>query len=203
MKTKLLTLLIFFVSWGVQAQTFTGKVTIDDNALCTNERQYMVKLRLEASGAKEMRISNINQFGPRSPWVPFSTEYEWKLDHNNGDKTVYVMFKNAKGDVSPVATDAILLDTQPPIPGPMKINGGESLTHYSEVLLHFNAREADYMWISNSPEFDDDTNWEPYNKVKHWNLLAGEGKRTVYVQFKDGCGNVGRPISARIAVQYQ
>ena len=51
---------------------------------------------------------------------------------------------------------------------------------------------------------NDGVNWappEPLNHVKDdWELVPGDGKKTVYVRFIDGAGNVGEPVFTSFVV---
>jgi hypothetical protein len=62
-----------------------------------------------------------------------------------------------------------------------------------------NARNADYMLISNTPDFKE-ANWEEYSPTKIWFLDSNIGLKTVYVKFKDKCENESVVISKDITL---
>ncbi|TAD96724.1 MAG: hypothetical protein EAZ97_13595 [Bacteroidetes bacterium] len=184
------------------AKNTDGRMVINDNATCTNHKENKVTLKLDAVNAKEMMLSNTANFvGGGVKWETFSPAKEWKMAQGDGTKTVYVKFKDNAGKESKMVSASIILDTQAPIPGTITMNKGETLVRYSDVLLNFTAKGADYMWVANDKNFSKGT-WEPYEAKKQWNLEDGEGKRTVFVKFKDSCGNEVMPISATVTVDY-
>ncbi|TAD95355.1 MAG: hypothetical protein EAZ97_15610 [Bacteroidetes bacterium] len=183
-------------------------VDIDNNLTCTNNAGNKVLLKIKAKGATKMMISNREKFSPELRWETYEEVREWRLEGMSGTKVVYVKFKDDADNESSVAKDDILLDTQAPISGTVKINDGKTITNESTVLLKLNARDADYMWISNdSKDLEEQNpeqqNWEPYQPIKEWHLTEGAGRRSVYIKYKDSCENkVLRPISASITVAY-
>jgi hypothetical protein len=199
MKSTLLTGLML-ASGLVCAQT-VERITINDNATCTNNKDLKVSLKIEAPGAKEMMLSNNKAF-QGAKWEPFSNNKDWRLEGKNGMIAIFAKFKNAKNEEGKPVSSSILVDTQAPLQGTIKINQGKTLTDNSEVMLYFSAKEADYMMVSNSPKFDDECQWEAYSTPRAWTLLAGSGNRTVYVKFKDSCGNEAKVVTGKITVQY-
>lgn len=80
-----------------------------------------------------------------------------------------------------------------PIPpsGYVLINDGAERTDTEDVTLTIWADpDTIQMKVSNDPELIG-ASWEPFNTMKSWTLLPGEGLRTVYVLFKDAAENIG------------
>jgi len=73
-----------------------------------------------------------------------------------------------------------------PIRGYVKINDGADTTHSRYVTLTLNA-SSDYGSIDSMRLWDekDTTAWLPYDTVTTWTLYEYDGKRRVYVEFKD------------------
>ncbi|MCS7018426.1 MAG: hypothetical protein RMJ87_12310 [Cytophagales bacterium] len=179
------------------------KVIINNNEECTNAANGKVKLDISAEGAKEMMISN-NKYFNNASWEPYKESREWILSPSDGEKTVFVKFRDEAGNESGIASDNILLDTDAPIPGAIKFAGNnQTLTKTTLVTLEFNARKANFMMISNSPRFDDGAIWEPYQASKKWSLRDGAGLKRVYAKFKDNCNNECQPISREITLVYE
>ena len=92
----------------------TGAINIAGGAAAVNST--LVTLNLAASdvqtGVKAMRLSNNGISW--TAWQPFSSSSNWLLPAGNGPKTVYVQFMNKANMVSPVYSDAILLDMTAP-----------------------------------------------------------------------------------------
>ena len=89
-----------------------GTLVINNNAPYTNSQK--VFLDISVAGADEMIISNFANF-PNVSWEPYSESKEWILSSGDGVKTVYSMFRNKLGGISPVITNSIILDTKPVI----------------------------------------------------------------------------------------
>ena len=69
------------------------------------------------------------------------------------------------------------------------INDRSEVTSSPDVSLKIYANGAKQMLISNTPMFNDGANWENFQNIKKWKLQQGQGKRTVYIKFKDAKGN--------------
>jgi hypothetical protein len=78
--------------------------------------------------------------------------------------------------------------------GTVSINGGAEYASSNTVTLTTTASDTggsnvSQMRISNDGTFDTE-NWETYAATKAWTLAAGEGTKTVYVQYRDNAGNL-------------
>jgi hypothetical protein len=124
-------------------------------------------------------------------WEPYVTIKPWTLPSGDGAKTVYVEYRDQAGNVSAPGDDMIVLDTVAPV-GTIVIDGGELYAGITEVELTLSA-DDETSGISQMRFSDDDatwTAWEPYETIKPWTLPAGDGVKTVYVQYADLAGNV-------------
>jgi alpha-tubulin suppressor-like RCC1 family protein len=94
------------------------------------------------------------------------------------------------------------MDVVPPT-GSVRINSGAAYTTTAAVVLTLSAADDNGviagMRISNDGVFDTEP-WESYATSKSWNLIAGEGTKTVYVRFKDLTGNESATMTATIIV---
>lgn len=91
-----------------------GNVSINNGAVSASNAS--VSLNLSYSGSvTDMRFSNNNSSW--SIWESYSTSKSWNLMAAGGDgqKTVYVQFRDGAGNVSSSFADTIILDTTPPI----------------------------------------------------------------------------------------
>jgi hypothetical protein len=88
----------------------------------------------------------------------------------------------------PISTDSV----SPA--GSVKINRGARITRSRTVTLSLNATDpapysgVESMRIKNAG--GSWTSWQPYDTRKGWKLTRGEGKKTAYIQYKDGADNV-------------
>lgn len=84
--------------------------------------------------------------------------------------------------------------------GAMKINNGAGCTESLDVTLDLdrgsNALVTE-MRISEDPLFTG-ASWEPYATTKAWQLSAGYGTKTVYVQFRDSNGQLSNVFNDMI-----
>jgi len=83
-------------------------VIINNNAITTVSQNVSLQLHAEGTAPLSMRISNGLNF-KNSLWLPYAISNYWLLSPGNGVKTVYVQFKNEKGDVLS-AQDSIFLN---------------------------------------------------------------------------------------------
>ena len=88
----------------------TGSVSIDNGRRVTRDRT--VELTLEArdpgpdsSGVTRMRIKNAG--GDWTKWLPYEQRKTWRLSVGEGNKRVYVQYRDLMGNVSDPASDAI------------------------------------------------------------------------------------------------
>jgi hypothetical protein len=86
--------------------------------------------------------------------------------------------------------------------GTIAINSGASYANARAVMLTLACSSAGsgcaWMRFSNNSAWSP---WEPFSKSKSWILPAGDGPKTVGVQFADACGNVSVPSAVPIALQ--
>lgn len=100
------------VNYFVDSVAPAGTITINGGA--TRVRTRWVTLTLSAtdpspaSGVTTMRISNTASGLPAAPWQPYTTTSSWTLT-SGGErtKTVYVQYRDAAGNISATAQDAI------------------------------------------------------------------------------------------------
>ncbi len=90
----------------------TGTISINTNSTYTNTQS--VTLALSAndnlSGVSQMMISNTSDFTGAS-WETYATTKSWTLPSGDGEKGVYVKYKDNAGNESTVVTDTIILKT--------------------------------------------------------------------------------------------
>jgi len=103
-----------------------------------------------------------------------------------------------------VLSDSICLDTQPP-EGYFTINDNASVTKSTAANLTFHLTDLSVtagMQLSNAP-LSDSAPWEPFRAARSWELLPGDGERTVYARFKDGMGHVSGVMTDSIELLSQ
>jgi len=186
----------------------TGTISINSGASVTNSGS--VSLTVSAtdvgSGVSNMRFSNT----PDDPtswggwWTYAADPISWSLSAGDGTKTVGVQFKDSVGNISNTYKTSIILDTTPPFPCSISINAGALYTNNTTVTLALSATDMGsgvaQMRFSNNPTDPNAwSSWANYaTSFSPWTLTAGDGQKTVGVQFKDGAGNVGSAESTII-----
>ncbi|MFC1745363.1 hypothetical protein ACFL35_15320, partial [Candidatus Riflebacteria bacterium] len=156
-------------------------------------RETLVSILITAddpSGIKDVQFSNDgNNY---SAFQPFVSSKTWVLTSGDGNKTVYMRFRDNLGNLGSASTDSIILDTTPPDTGSIVINNNAERVAIRNVNLALTASDALSGIVQMRFKNRDSSKYskpQPYNTSKIWELLDLEGTRVVLVQFKDGAGN--------------
>lgn len=167
------------------------KIMIDNNAEYATDPEMNVSLQLFARGADFMMVSNDPTF-EGAVWEPYQRNKNWKLQGDEGIKTVLVKFKDFAGNTSPPAVDDIILDRTPPTEGSIILDKGQKITNHPDkvVLVKVKAKDAELMQISNTQDFKG-ARWQAYSNLNfNWSLVGDDGLKYVFARFKDKAGNV-------------
>jgi RHS repeat-associated protein len=179
----------------------TGTITINAGAEWTNNLNATLTLSaidpMPGSGVAEMRFCNSREGCAEggagwSSWEPYADTKSWTLYNDEGQRIVYVRYRDAAGNESGVYSDIIKLDTRPPV-GTVSINGDAPATNSRDVALTLSASD-DGSGVSKMRFRNDGGGWSAWKKYrtrKDWTLRDEDGTRTVYVRFRDLAGNVG------------
>jgi hypothetical protein len=175
----------------------TGTIkSINAGALATTSQDVVLTLSAQDATSKVGQISLSNDGQTWEAWQPYTETLEWKLAAGDGQKTVYVRFKDYAGNVSAPVSRSIRLDSAAGSEYGLSINNGALFTNQITVELRLSAPAlTPQMMISNDGGFAGAT-WEPYNSVRSWQITQYGSyvlPRTVYVRFKDASGNVFGP----------
>lgn len=154
-----------------------------------------VPLQLAGSDVATMCISVDSS--ACSNYIAFSSNYtiDWS-SVDDGEKLVYVYYKNNSGVIVASMNKKIILDSVAPENSKVIIKDGNGLTRVLDIF----STGADSMCFSNtSSNIEDCTNWVNYSTSHRWRLASGTGDKTVYVFFKDKAGNTSS-VSASTTV---
>ncbi|MCP4755786.1 MAG: DUF1566 domain-containing protein [Proteobacteria bacterium] len=142
----------------------------------------------------------------------YSRDISFVLSAGNGQKTVYIWFKDATGNISVQASDNIALaydDTSAPTNPFVSINGGNGTADSLAVTLSISADDS----IGVTGYYASETNSTPDATTDGWRdmtadadyseevvyyLSIDDALKTVYVWFKDAAGNVSDNASDSI-----
>jgi hypothetical protein len=110
-------------------------------------------------------------------------------------------YPTASGDWATRVTE-LAIDAHPPV-GTVKINGGATATASSSISLSVAATDdvsgVKEVLVSNDPGMAGATTF-PYSPTVPWVLPAGDGRRSVYVQWRDRLANISAISTASIVV---
>ncbi len=178
-------------------------IRINNGAAYTNKRKVQVEVKSIKSPDNlitEMQIGTDPQL-TNTPWQKYTREkISIELPGNDGEKVIYVRLRDKAGNLSPIESNKIILDTQPPKDCKIVINKGAKYTndHQGRVLINAYTSEPGKMMLCNKPDFKN-ARWENYVKSKKWIIdIVGEGEKTVYAKFRDRAGNESDVVSASI-----
>ena len=184
--------------------TYTDPFVIGNNAFkINNGKKYVNKeeasrVQLSLTGLSDVTqmCVNVDSAGC-SNYVTFANSYtlDWSGEAD-GEKVVYVYYKNSAGEIVASMNRRIIIDTKAPSGNSFSIGDGEGLTR----VLTISSTGADYMCFSNtSSNVSNCTDWVDYATSYSWTLSDGNGTKTVYGFFKDEAGNVSS-TSATVTV---
>jgi hypothetical protein len=185
----------------------SGAVTIAEGSAYTTG--VTVTLSLTAadatSGVDGMCVSNA---ATCSSWESFAPTKVWTLDgaSDDGEKTVYVWFRDRAGNVGGPFTDTILLDRQPPVVAIFYPSAGAVLTtvHQSEVAITGTASDS-RSGVAGVDVTTDGTNWYSAtgtaNWSYNWSLPEVDGQvYTLTARAQDHAGNWGASAGVTVTV---
>ena len=184
--------------------TYTDPFVIGNNTFkINNGKKYVNKeevsrVQLSLTGLSDVTqmCVNVDSAGC-SNYVTFANSYtlDWSGE-SDGEKVVYVYYKNSAGEIVASMNRKIIIDTKAPSGNSFSIGDGEGLTR----VLTISSTGADYMCFSNTnSNVSNCTDWVDYATSYSWTLSDGNGTKTVYGFFKDEAGNVSS-TSATVTV---
>lgn len=176
-----------------------GTITINGGALWTNSRSVVLNLTCTdlGSGCYMMSFFQLLMDG-WTPSEPYAATKAWEY---LSDYPVYVRFYDRSGNWVQSHAE-IYVDEVDPV-GAIAINGGAASTSNRSASLtltceDFQSRCASMRLSSNGATW---TVWEPVVATRPWMLSAGDGPKSVYVQFRDNAGNFSAVVQATILLQ--
>jgi len=194
------------IQFLLDTNTPIGTVIIHSGVEWTNITNAILTLTsddgIEGSGVVEMRFSSNGT--DWSNWEPSAGTKGWTLEAGDGEKKVFVQFKDKVGNVSStVIYDSIKLDQTIPS-GTMVINGGAATTSSKSVKLSLTSSDGVGSGISDMRFSSDELTWsiwESISSMKNWNLNGDTGVKKIFVQFRDVAGNMSETSNA--VIEYQ
>ncbi|GKU77790.1 S-layer homology domain-containing protein [Paenibacillus sp. L3-i20] len=193
------------IKFQIDTTVPTGTVIIQKGAELTNVMDTTLTLTSSdgnnGSGIVEMRFSNNGT--DWESWESSATTKAWSLVTGDGEKTVYVQFKDKAGNVSETINDVIKLDQTIPT-GKIVINSGATTTSGKLVALTLTSSDGTGSGVIEMRFSEDNQTWSKWENVsptKNWNFTGSSGLKNLYVQFRDGAGNVS--VANKASITYQ
>ncbi|MBI4374514.1 MAG: hypothetical protein HY542_06520, partial [Deltaproteobacteria bacterium] len=135
----------------------------------------------------------------------------FQLSETDGEKTIHAWFKDSCGEISPVASLKITLDTAIPV-GTMVLAGGASTTNSLSIAIKMAGSVvgntpivAYYLSETNETPASDASSWisitSPSSGVvieTNFSLAARSGEHTIYGWFRSQTGRISETISQKI-----
>ena len=179
-----------------------GSIIVNNNSKFVPAGARKISLVFSAEGASEMIISENADFS-NAKWENFIPKKVYEVTESDGDKTIYVKYRDKAGNETPSYTGTVTLDTNPPMAKKLSINDGNPYTNSPEkaVMLHIDAEKAVSMRVSQKGSGEGQMaigSWEAYATEKSLTLAGGDGEKEIIIHFRDEAGNISEPISAKI-----
>lgn len=111
-------------------------IQINSSATWTNSGSVNLALSVTDDSSKQMQVRNDNSF--TSTYETYATtKTAWSLSSSDGNKTVYVRFKDSFGNTADASATILLDTTAPGVPGGVKIydTSERSLSRYSLTII--------------------------------------------------------------------
>ncbi len=143
-----------------------------------------------------------------SSWEPFAPTKGWTLDGAaDGEKTVYVWFRDRAGNVGGPFTDTILLDRQPPEVRIAYPSAGAVLTttHQPQVVITGTASDGGGSGLAWVDVTTDGTNWYSATGTANWSYtwtlpLVDRQAYTLTAWARDNAGNWGTSADVTVTL---
>ncbi|MBB6463192.1 hypothetical protein [Flammeovirga kamogawensis] len=182
--------------------------------LPTESRIYYTKdytVTVKAEDAVAMQLTEDSTFYSAS-WKPYTElPFFYGMSVKRGPigyRTLYIRFKDFAGNISEPLSKEIYFDATSPQNLHVKINVPESTgqiatprnyTFIRDVALdmEMSADSAYFMRIADNPTWQN-SEWVPFAEHYNYALKGDEGKKVIYIQFKDDHDNITRIIKKNI-----
>ena len=176
-------------------------LSIDGGAGYASSRA--VKVHLDARdnlGVMDLQLGDGPSL-PGAPFLPFGATMDWVLPAGDGPKVVYGRVRDLAGNVGPIASASVVLDTTPPLLR-LAIVGGAERTNSTVVTVELKATDA---YGVASIELGEDPSFAhartlPFASLADVRISQGDGPKTIYARARDLAGNVGPTATASIVL---
>ncbi|WP_340398387.1 S-layer homology domain-containing protein [Paenibacillus sp. FSL H8-0079] len=169
----------------------TGTFIVNQGNQYTNSSSVRISISPDA-GLTDITHIQYSVNGNPITQIPYVPSFLLAIGSTDGDKVLTFKLVDRAGNQSVEYSSTVTLDTVPPT-GTVAINGGAAYATDREVTLGFTlgAGVTDVVAVQFS---NDNATWsaeQTYEANTGYTLPAGDGSKTVYVQFIDRAGNTG------------
>ncbi len=175
----------------------TGTLLIEGGAAVIGSRE--VGLTIAASTQTTIMVISESSDFANTPWEPIATSKRWTFAYD-GQNRLFIKFGDGTQESTPISA-SIVVDTEPPSISGMAINGGIGKTPVTSVSVAVTAGDlatgATHLRLGNTPDLSM-AEWQPMAAAVPWELLDGDGMKTVYAMVKDAMGHESAVASAQI-----
>ncbi len=162
------------------------------------------EVQLFAEGAFQMRFASVAN-GFIDNWASYTPSHSgFDISAGgDGEKTIWVQFRDQAGNKSIPTADQTIYDTTPPNPGTIVIDyeycvdcGGAGEVRYTSAAtptIYITGTAADSMRfeVSDTEPTPFTSGWNPFAATYNFiDISGGEGLKTVWAEFKDRLDNV-------------
>jgi outer membrane lipoprotein-sorting protein len=164
-------------------------ITINNGAALTTSPGVTLSLAVsDANGVVKMQFSDDGKIW--TPLEPFALRRSYTLPGTYGVKKVYARFVDSAGKISKAVSDTITYAATivSATEADVTINNGDAYTISTSVLVAITNPDVQYNQMQTSMDGTKWTSWEAVNTSKALRLPAGDGVKTVSVQFKTAGG---------------
>ena len=135
------------------------------------------------------RITKRN--APRNHPIGITRATSRKLSGDNDPYHFHVAPVDRRGRIGNTASLGFRIDTVPPS-NAMAI--APPFTSVRDILLTLGASGVSEMFLSNT-DYGVGGKWEKWDRTRLWTLTGGEGRKRVFVQFRDRAGNTANALA--------
>jgi hypothetical protein len=93
----------------------TGSIAINDGDAYTHSISVTLALSARDTGSEVAEMGFSDDGSTWSTWEPYATSKPWTLPAGDGEKAVYVAYRDQAGRISTTYSDTIVLDTLAPV----------------------------------------------------------------------------------------
>lgn len=151
-----------------------GSIIINNGAALTHSTNVSLTIQLVSVGEDEspiteMILSNDELFDTEK-WEPFKTTRTWTLPAINGERKVFVKFRDTAGNVSLVASDSIILSIK--APDTIITAGPSGVVDFNAAYFAFRSTKAGstFKWRFDTEAWSD---WTSQGYIERTGLIDG------------------------------